>query len=244
MSAISTVCPHCGANTFVPGGSVDYRLRCTTCSGEFAFMSDTCERSFKTACPHCGSDLQLGSNLFDTPLRCVKCCGEFSVSDAQEEIRLYHTYAAVLWGIFTGLGPFLTGWFIKKNFEEMGMREEADEYGKFIKTYIIYSIIAGVAGVLIGLLLTPLLVAAAASGSGTAALFMQQLATFCSNVPLLLVGIYYWVFFIKYAIKSSRAEADCLSYHKYKSTWPAVLFLALVLNAVLLPALIIIAICI
>ena len=243
MSAISTVCPHCGANTFVPGGSVDYRLRCTSCSGEFTLMSDTGGRIFKTACPHCGSDLQLGGNLFDTSLRCTSCGGKFSVSDAQEEIRLYHTYAAVLWGIFTGLGPFLTGWFIKKNFEEMGMQEEADEYGQFIKTYVIYAIIAGVVGVLIGLLLTPLLVAAAATGNNTASLFLQQLATFGSNIPLLLVGIYYWVFFIKYAIKSSRAEADCLSYHKYKSTWPVVLFLALVLNALLLPGIIIIAIC-
>ena len=48
MGSISTACPHCGANVYVPGGSIDYRLRCTECSGEFSFMSDACERLVNT----------------------------------------------------------------------------------------------------------------------------------------------------------------------------------------------------
>ena len=230
MSGLKTICPHCGAEAFIPGGGIDRQLRCTKCSGEFNFLSDACGRRFiKAACPHCGVETRICENDLGVPLICASCGGNFSISKAQEEIRLYHTWAAVLWGI--GLSPLFGCWLMKKNFDELGMPDEAEEYKGFVKKTVGYAVLDAAAAVLLQLFFVPWAVSAADACVETVRELLAYAAVFSPAVPLLLFGIYILVFFIRYAARSSRAESDCVSYHRYKSSWPPALFLILVLNA-------------
>jgi len=236
MRVFKMKCPHCGDEVIVPGGSIDSEMRCLSCGKIFAFMSDMEGNYLSTKCPHCGSPFKLSRNDLGEKRLCYNCGGEFGFSEQRGELRLYHVYAAVLWGLFGvwlfgPLNMFFGAWLLKENFKEMGMKEEAEEYGQSIKSYIIFSIVSSlVGGVLFGL---SQLTAVAAYMAGSALLGALQgfFAYICIGIASAVPGIYYFCFFVKYASKCSKAVSECLSYHEFKSSWIPAILCWLIINA-------------
>ena len=236
MRIFNTACPHCGTKVNFTGDNFDSEMRCLNCGGTFALMSDAKSSLFgdpalDTRCPHCGNALKINQNDFGCKLCCPNCSGYFAFSRLQGEVKLYRTYAAVLWGIL--LGPFIGCWFFKKNFEEMGMMEEAEEYRPLLVRYvskIVLIPLAMFAVDIVAILITML------TGSID---FLSDLGKIGSVLLIVLpwgVSIHTTA---SYAMKYCNG-VDCLSYHVYKSTWPPTLIYLLIAPVLFIPLIVLV----
>ena len=208
MSRIKTICPHCGKGMSFFSGRIATEMRCARCGGELAFGIDEGRVNIRTGCPHCGNAMLLHDSVLGEELLCLKCGEGVAFHDADDSLRLYHTYAAVLWGVFF---PLLGCWLIKRNCRELNMEDEANNVRRSMIWIIIAPILASILIVIVG-------VVAAAVG-------FFQIIPVLEFLSYLVPGGIQILIFADCAMGYSRECGDFMRYSesvRYRSSWLAV----------------------